>query len=154
MTTWHTDKFASYGSTTLNDAIDKAMKASGMHDDQRYFKVVSCGRGVVIMPDSDRTAIAKPGEVMKMLGANETLVKFVRNNVMTIGGEVIEMELPAPAETFRKDFTFTDSGNDEHYLVRITNDQLNLLDWLDCHDLLRDCFDWESGHITNEIEEI
>ena len=154
MTTWHTDKFASYGSTTLNDAISTAMKASGMTDDQRYFKVVSCGRGVVIMPDSDRTQAAKPGEVMKMLGANERLIKYVRYDPSTIGGEPIEMELPASAKPFRKDFTFTDTYDDEHFLVRITNDQLNLLDWLNEHDLLRDNFDWESGHISHNIEEI
>ncbi len=153
MTTWHTDKFASYGSTTLNDAIDKAMKASGMHDDQRYFKVVSCGRGVVIMPDSDRTAIAKPGEIMKMLGANESLIKHVRSNPAHIGGELIEMELPKKGGN-REDFTFTNTGNDESFLVRITPDQYNLLNWLGDHEMLSYDFDWERGHIAHSIEEI
>ena len=153
MTTWHTDKFASYGSTTLNDAIDKAMKASGMHDDQRYFKVVSCGRGVVIMPDSDRTAITKPGEVMKMLGASESLIKHIRSNPAYIGGEPIEMELPKKGGN-REDFTFTNTGNDEHFLVRITPDQYNLLNWLGDHEMLSYDLDWERGHIAYDIEEI
>ena len=154
MTTWHTDKFASYGSTTLNDAIDKAMKTSGMTDDQRYFKVVSCGRGVIIMPESDRTQAAKAGEVMKMLGANERLIKYVRNDPSTIGNAPIEMELPVSARAVRKDFTFTDTYNEEHFLVRVTNDQLNLLEWLSSHDLLGEHFDYECGHIAHDIEEI
>ena len=153
MKSWHTDKFASFGTTTLNDAISKAMQESGITGDQRYYKVVSCGRGVVIIPDSDRTQDAKPGEIMKALGANETLVKFVRNNVMTLGGEVIEMELPKKVSN-REDFTFTRTGNDENFLVRITPDQYSLLNWLGDHEMLIWDFEWEHGHIAHDIEEI
>ena len=101
MKSWHTDKFASFGTTTLNDAISKAMQESGITGDQRYYKVVSCGRGVVIIPDSDRTQDAKPGEVMKMLGANESLIKHVRAFDCAIGNEPIEMELPKRAVIVR-----------------------------------------------------
>lgn len=153
MKSWHTDKFASFGTTTLNDAISKAMQESGITGDQRYYKVVSCGRGVVIIPDSYRTQDAKPGEIMKMLGANETLVKFVRNNVMTLGGEVISMELPKKGGN-REDFTFKDTYSEENFLVHITPEQYNLLNWLTDHDLLAGHFDYERGHIAHDIEEI
>ena len=153
MKSWHTDKFASFGTTTLNDAISKAMQESGITGDQRYYKVVSCGRGVVIIPDSDRTQDAKPGEVMKMLGANESLIKHVRAFDCAIGNEPIEMELPKKGGN-REDFTFTHTGNDESFLVRITPDQYNLMMWLGDHDMLSYDFDYERGHIAHDIEDI
>lgn len=153
MTTWHTDKFASYGSTTLNDAIDKAIKASGMSDDQRYFKVVSCGRGVVIMPDSDRTQAAKAGEVMKMLGANERLIKYVRNDPSTIGNAPIEMELPkSAASESRLDFTLYDDCRDLRNYVKITNAQYDFLNWLSENDYLSYDMNWEAGHEIPNIK--
>ena len=152
MTTWHANLNAAFGGNSLDQTLNKAMKSVNM-DNHNLLKVVSCGRGVVIMPDSDCTADAKPGEVMKMLGANESLIKFVRNNPSHIGGELIEMELPKKGGN-REDFTFTDTYSEEHFLVRITPEQYSLLNWLCDHELLSENFDYDRGHIAHDIEEI
>lgn len=153
MTTWHANLNAAFGGDSLDQTLNKAMNAANLNN-HSLLKVVQCGRAVVIIPDSDRTQAAKAGEIMKMLGANERLIKYVRNDPSTIGNAPIEMELPAPAKPIRKDYTFTDTYDDEHYLVRVTNDQLNLLDWLNDRDFLCGHLDWESGHIAHDIEEI
>lgn len=152
MTTWHANLNAAFGGDSLDQTLNKAMNAANLNN-HSLLKVVQCGRAVVIIPDSDRTQAAKAGEVMKMLGANERLIKYVRNDPSTIGNAPIEMELPAKGDR-REDFTFTDSYNEEHFLVRITPEQYSLLNWLCDHELVVDHFDWERGHIAHDIEEI
>ena len=152
MTTWHANLNAAFGGDSLDQSLNKAMNAANLNT-HSLLKVVQCGRAVVIIPDSDRTQAAKAGEIMKMLGANERLIKYVRNDPSTIGNAPIEMELPAKGG-IREDFTFTNTGNDESFLVRITPDQYNLLNWLGDHEMLSYDFDWERGHIAHNIEEI
>lgn len=137
----------------LGTNIRRAMNNVGMGD-AKYVKTVECGRAVVIMPDSDRTQDAKPGEVMKMLGANESLIKHVRSFGGSIGNESIEMELLQQKNVARLDYTFRDTYNEENFLVRITKAQHNLLCWLSDHDFLGEHFDYENGHIAHDIEEI
>lgn len=152
MTTWHINTNSAFGNDTLDKGLTKAMNAANLNT-HSLLKVVQCGRAVVIIPDSDRTADAKPGEVMKMLGANERLIKYVRNDPSTIGNAPIEMELPKSAMSEpRFDYTLYDDCNDLRNYVKITKAQFDFLEWLSTNSYLSYDMCWEEGHEIPNIE--
>ena len=153
MTTWHANLNAAFGGDSLDQTLIKAMNAANLNNNS-LLKVVQCGRAVVIMPDSDRTQAAKGGEVMKMLGANEQLIKYIRSYPSSIGNSPIEMELPKTANECRLDYTFYDDCRDLRNYVKITKEQLNLLEWLSNNDYLSYDMNWEYGHEIPDIETI
>lgn len=152
MTTWHVNTNSAFGNDSFDRNLEKAMNAANMSA-HNLLKVVQCGRAVVIIPDSDVTAAAKGGEIMKMLGANERLIKYVRNDPSTIGNAPIEMELPKPAISEpRLDFTLYDDCRDLRNYVKITNAQYDFLNWLSENDYLSYDMNWEAGHEIPNIE--
>ena len=154
MTTWHVNTNSAFGNDTLEKGLTKAMNAANMTA-HNLLKVVQCGRAVVIIPDSDVTAAAKGGEIMKMLGANERLIKYVRSDPSTIGNAPIEMELPkSAAEEKRYDYTIRSDYYDTTSYVRITQPQIDFLEWLADNDYLSDNTNWEEGFEIPNIETI
>lgn len=154
MITWHANLNAAFGGDSLDQTLTKAMNAANMNN-HSLLKVVQCGRAVVIIPDSDRTQAAKAGEIMKMLGANERLIKYVRNDPSTIGNAPIEMELPkSTASEPRLDFTLYDDCRDLRNYVKITNAQYDFLNWLSENEYLSYDMNWETGHEIPNIEVI
>lgn len=154
MTTWHINTNSAFGNESFDRNLEKAMNAANMSG-HNLLKVVQCGRAVVIIPDSDVTQAAKAGEVMKMLGANERLIKYVRNDPSTIGNAPIEMELPKSAtEERRYDYTLRNECHDQISYVRITQSQINFLEWLSNNNYLHYDMDWEQGHEIPDIETI
>ena len=153
MITWHINTNSTFGNDTLDKGLTKAMNAANLNN-HSLLKVVQCGRAVVIIPDSDVTAAAKGGEIMKMLGANERLIKYVRNDPSTIGNAPIEMELPKTANECRLDYTFYDDCRDLRNYVKITKEQFNFLEWLSNNGYLSYDMNWEYGHEIPDIETI
>ena len=153
MTTWHVNTNSAFGNDSFDRNLEKAMNAANMGA-HNLLKVVQCGRAVVIIPDSDVTQAAKAGEVMKMLGANERLIKYVRNDPCTIGNAPIEMELPKPAEENRFDYTIRNECEEQINYVRLTSSQLDLLSWLSNNGYLNYGMDYEKGHCIPQIETI
>ena len=153
MTTWHVNTNAAFGNDSFDRNLEKAMNAANMSG-HNLLKVVQCGRAVVIIPDSDVTAAAKGGEIMKMLGANERLIKYVRSDPSTIGNAPIEMELPNSINENRFDYTIRNDYEEQVNYVRLTSSQLDLLSWLSTNGYLNCDMDYEKGHCIPQIETI
>ena len=152
MTTWHVNTNSAFGNESFDRNLEKAMNAANMSG-HNLLKVVQCGRAVVIIPDSDVTQAAKAGEVMKMLGANERLIKYVRSDPSTIGNAPIEMDAPK-STSVRYDYTLRNECHDQINYVRITQEQISLLEWLSNNEYLHYDMEWEIGHEIPDIETI
>lgn len=80
-------------------------------------RIIACGAGVVILPDTDRTHDCGPSELAKALRLKE------------------EMEKPSTTETYQ-DVIITEEDDNRNYFVKLTAEQYRLLDWLYSNGLL------------------
>jgi hypothetical protein len=91
-----------------------------VHNRDNYLRVITCGKAVVILPDTDRTKDCEMPEMLKAMGL--VAVKDSRNLVC-----------PAPAE--RKNVLCLYEGEVQH-IYSLTPDQIRLLDELQENDYL------------------
>ena len=91
-----------------------------VHTNDNYLRVITCGKAVVILPDTDRTKDCEMPEMLKAMGL--VAVKDSRNLVC-----------PAPAE--RKNVLCLYEG-EVQYIYSLTPEQIRLLDELEEHGYL------------------
>ena len=74
-------------------------------------RIISCGAGVVILPDTDKKHDCGPGELAKALHLKE------------------EMEKPSTAKTYY-DMIISKEDDGENHFVKLSEEQYRLLEWL------------------------
>lgn len=87
-------------------------------------RIISCGRGAVILPDTNCKADCTEGELIKALG----LVKMY-------DGLHLEGDMKSEDEKLRK-LVSMQYEYDTPHLLSLTEDQTRLLDWLSEHGYL------------------
>ena len=95
-------------------------------------RIIACGAGVVILPDTDKKHDCSPSEIAKALHLKE------------------EMEKPSTAETTTYLAYNFDAG--ENRLIALTKDQIRFLEWLKMNDFI--CEDDTFTEINSKIETI
>ena len=84
-------------------------------------RIIACGAGVVILPETDKKHDCSPSELAKALHLKE------------------EMEKPSTAETTTttfQDIVITEEDDNRNFFVKLTAEQYRLLEWLYCAGLL------------------
>ena len=104
----------------FNKAIWNALTEVGNRED--YRRIVTCGKGVIILPDANRTKDCEMPELLKALGLRD------------------KAEPATPPASATEDYLF--HCDDVHWRVLLTPDQVRLIDWLSYNNLLADCLDW------------
>lgn len=74
-------------------------------------RIIACGAGVVILPETDKKHDCGPSELAKALHLKE------------------EMEKPFTTKTYH-DMVICDEGENENFFVKLTTEQYRLLEWL------------------------
>ena len=100
----------------VEDAVCKARIRSP------YKRVMVCGKGVVILPDTNRNQDCEMPELLKALGLKD------------------KAEPVTPPASASEDYIF--QYDDVHWRVLLTPDQIRLVEWLSCNELLVGCLDW------------
>lgn len=95
-------------------------------------RIISCGAGVVILPDTDKKHDCTPSELAKALHLKE------------------EMEKSSTAETTA--YLAYNFGTGENRLIALTKDQIRFLEWLKMNNFI--CEDDTFTEINSEIETI
>lgn len=95
-------------------------------------RIIACGAGVVILPDTDKKHDCSPSEIAKALHLKE------------------EMEKPSTAETTT--YLAYNFSTEENHPIALTKDQIRLLEWLKMNDFI--CEDDIFTEIHSEIETI
>ena len=103
------------------DAIWSALSEAG--NTSNFKRVVVCGKGVVILPDTNRKEVCEMPELLKALGLKD------------------KAEPAIPSASASEDYIF--QYDDVHWRVLLTPDQVRLVEWLSRNDLLADCLNWE-----------
>ena len=95
-------------------------------------RIIACGAGVVILPDTDKKHDCSPSEIAKALHLKE------------------EMEKPSTAETTI--YLAYNFSTEENRLIALTKDQVRLLEWLKMNNFM--CDDDKYTEINSKIETI
>jgi hypothetical protein len=95
-------------------------------------RIISCGAGVVILPETDKKHDCSPSELAKALHLRE------------------EMEKSFGTETTT--YLAYNFSTEENHLIALTKDQIRLLEWLKMNDFI--CEDDIFTEIHSEIETI
>ena len=74
-------------------------------------RIISCGAGVVILPETDKKHDCGPSELAKALHLREEMEKF------------------SPAKTYH-DMIICEEDDSQNYFVKLTEEQYRLLVWL------------------------
>lgn len=82
------------------------------------YRVVQCGRGLILLPDTDRTKDANEGEVIKALGFRDKAA-------------------PMPAEGERTTFALNRQGKFTT-MISLTPAQVRFLQWCESEDIFWD----------------
>lgn len=95
-------------------------------------RIISCGAGVVILPDTDKKHDCGPSELAKALHLKE------------------EMEKPSTSSTAT--YLAYNSCLEENHLIALTNEQIRLLKWLKMNGFI--CEDDIFTEFNSELETI
>lgn len=95
-------------------------------------RIIACGAGVVILPETDKKHDCSPNELAKALHLRE------------------EMEKSFGTETTT--YLAYNFSTEENHLIALTKDQIRLLEWLKMNDFI--CEDDIFTEIHSEIETI
>ena len=105
------------------DFTAQIWKAMGQVGNTGVFKrVITCGKGVVILPDTNRKHACEMPELLKALGLKD------------------KAEPVIPPASATEDYIF--QCDDVHWRVLLTPDQVRLIDWLSYNNLLADDLNW------------
>ena len=77
----------------------------------RAKRIIACGAGVVILPETDKKHDCTPSEIAKALHLREEIAKS------------------STAETYQ-DLIINKEDDNENYFVKLTEEQFRLLEWL------------------------
>ena len=117
--------------TVIGTTITNALRSNNIHGD---FRVIRCGAGLVLLPETDRTKDATEGEVIKALG--------FRNKAE-----------PMPTETEGKRANYAVSREGEFWgVVGLTPAQERFLQYIERNNLLWD--EVQFDQVKNEVENI
>lgn len=117
--------------TVVGNDIINALRNHNIRGD---FRIIQCGAGLVLLPETDRSKDATEGEVIKALG--------FRNKAE-----------PMPTETEGERANYTvDRDGDFLGVVGLTPAQERFLQYLECKDLLWDEVQFDP--VKNEVENI
>jgi hypothetical protein len=104
---------------------------SALHEVQApaYLRIITCGKGVVILPDTDRTKDCEAPEMIKALGLKKhaSVAEESRLNILCLRDNEVEA------------------------VYSLTPDQQNLLEELTKKDLLWDCVQFYPIHEAKKI---
>ena len=120
----NTNNSASGTGTTIHNALYTA----GIRG---YYRIIKCGAGVVLLPDTDRGKNATEGEVIKALGFRDK-------------AEV----LPVENEGERSTFSLAREG-EFRTMVALTPAQIRFLRWCQSEDLF-----WDEVDFTAQKSEV
>ena len=115
MKTAHTSNTADFTAQ-----IWKAMEEVG--NTGTFKRVITCGKGVIILPDTNRKRACEMPELLKALGLKD------------------KAEPVIPPASATEDYIFR--CDDDHWRVLLTPDQVRLVEWLSRNDLLAGYLDW------------
>lgn len=87
-------------------------------------RIIACGAGVVILPDTDKKHDCSPSEIAKALHLKEEMEK-----------------LSTPTATVYQDVVITEEDDNRNYFVKLTTEQYRLLEWL-----------YQNGLLNNYVE--
>lgn len=87
-------------------------------------RIISCGAGVVILPETDKKHDCSPSEIAKALHLKEEMEK-----------------LSTPTATVYQDIVITEEYDNRNYFVKLTAEQYRLLEWL-----------YQNGLLNNDVE--
>ena len=117
--------------TVIGTTITNALRSNNIHGD---FRVIRCGAGLVLLPETDRTKDATEGEVIKALG--------FRNKAE-----------PMPVENEGKRANYAVSREGEFWgVVGLTPAQERFLQYIERNNLLWD--EVQFDQVKNEVENI
>ena len=117
--------------TVIGTTITNALRSNNIHGD---FRVIRCGAGLVLLPETDRTKDATEGEVIKALGFRDKAE-------------------PTPAETEGKRANYAVSREGEFWgVVGLTPAQERFLQYIERNNLLWD--EVQFDQVKNEVENI
>lgn len=121
----NTNNSASGTGTTIHNALYKA----GIRG---YYRIIQCGAGLVLLPDTDRRKNATEGEVIKALGFRNKAESMPKDD-----GE-------------RSNFSVTREG-EFRTMVALTPAQIRFLRWCQSEDLFWDEVDFtaQRGEVIN-----
>lgn len=95
-------------------------------------RIIACGAGVVILPETDKKHDCSPSELAKALHLKEEMAKS-----------------PTTETTTYLAYNF---GTEENRLIALTKDQIRLLEWLKMNDFI--CEDDVFTEINSKIETV
>lgn len=87
-------------------------------------RIISCGAGVIILPDTDKKHDCSSSEIVKALHLKEEMEK-----------------LSTPTTTTYQDIVITEEDDNRNYFVKLTAEQYRLLEWL-----------YQNGLLNNYVE--
>lgn len=87
-------------------------------------RIIACGAGVVILPETDKKHDCSPSEIAKALHLKEEMEK-----------------LSTPTATVYQDIVITEEDDNRNYFVKLTAEQYRLLEWL-----------YQNGLLNNYVE--
>ena len=93
-------------------------------------RIISCGAGVVILPDTDRQHDCTPQEIVKALHLKEE----------------IEKNKPSCVELPRTCYSAYHCDTEETVIISLTPEQERLLNWLYAHDFISE------DHVFNSLD--
>lgn len=91
-------------------------------------RIISCGAGVIILPDTDKKHDCSPSEIVKALHLKEEMEK-----------------LSTPTTTAYQDIVITEEDDNRNYFVKLTPEQYRLLEWLYQNGLLNNYVEYKNA---------
>lgn len=91
-------------------------------------RIISCGAGVIILPDTDKKHDCSPSEIVKALHLKEEMEK-----------------LSTPTTTAYQDIVITEEDDSRNYFVKLTPEQYRLLEWLYQNGLLNNYVEYKNA---------
>ena len=117
--------------TVIGTTVSNALRNHNIRGD---FRIIQCGAGLVLLPDTDRTKDATEGEIIKALG--------FRNKAE-----------PMPTETEGKRANYAVSREGEFWgVIGLTQAQERFLQYIERNNMLWD--EVQFDQVKNEVENI
>lgn len=113
--------------SSIGTTIANALRDSNIHGD---YRIIRCGAGLVLLPETDRSKEATEGEVIKALGFRNKAVPMPKDD-----GE-------------RSTFSLTREG-EFRTMVALTPAQIRFLRWCQSEDLF-----WDEVDFTAQRSEV